>query len=170
MISSTTRALILLGLGLLLGGCASFDAQVEHGRSLAKVQRYFVVSNSNDNHALDQLIAGALKARGFEAGAGPLTMMPDNNQAVVTYQDHWSWDFGDHLVFLKFAVRDPLSEQSFATVTFNARVPLRESTPEIVGKLVDRLFDNRPAAHHEVSSPDQAPNAVPKKRTRPTGG
>lgn len=157
---------ILLGLGLLLGGCASFDAQVERGHSLAKVQRYFVVSNLNDNHALDQQIAEAFKARGFEVETGPLTMMPDNNQAVITYQDRWAWDFGDHLVFLKFAVRDTRSEQSFAAVTFNASIPLRKSTSEIVGLLVDRLFDNRPSTHHEGGSPDQDPNAVPKKRDR----
>ncbi len=166
MKSFTTRALLLLSLGLLLGGCASFDAQVERGRSLAKVQRYFVVSNTNDNHALDQQIAEAIKARGYEAETGPLTMMPDNAQAVVTFQDHWAWDFGDHLVFLKFAVRDPLSEQSFATVTFNARVPGRQTTPEIVGQLVDRLFENRPSTHHKGGSPDQDPSAVPKKRAR----
>ena len=46
--------LIFSGLSLLLAGCASFDAQVEHGRSLAGVERFFVVSNLNDNHAFDQ--------------------------------------------------------------------------------------------------------------------
>jgi hypothetical protein len=167
MKSFTPRALFLFCLGLLLGGCASFDAQVEHGRSLAKVQRYFVVSNNNDNHALDQQIAEALKARGYVADTGPLTMMPENTQAVVMFQDHWSWDFGDHLAFLKIAVRDPLSEQSFATVTFNARVPGRENTPEIVSQLVDRLFDNHPSTHQKSDSLDQDPNATPsKKRSR----
>ena len=163
----TTRALLLLCLGLLLGGCASFDAQVEHGRSLAKVQRFFVVSNNNDNHALDQQIAGAIKARGFAADTGPLTMMPENTQAVVMFQDHWSWDFGDHLAFLKIAVRDPQSEQSFASVTFNARVPGRESTPEIVSQLVDRIFDSHSTPHQKSDSLDQDPNATPtKKRSR----
>jgi len=167
MKSFTTCALLLLGLGLLLGGCASFDAQVERGRSLAGVQRFFVVSNPNDNHGLDHQIAGALKIRGYEAETGPLTMMPDKTQAVVTFQDNWAWDFGEHLVFLKLAVRDTRSEQSFATVTFSATIPLRESTSEIVGKLVDRLFDNRPSPHQKASNPVQDPSATPtKKRAR----
>jgi hypothetical protein len=131
---------IFFGLALLLGGCASFDAHVERGRSLQGVQRFFVVSNLNDNHAFDRQITEALRARGLTAETGPLTMMPDNTQAVVTFQDRWTWDFSDHLVFLKINVRDTRSEQSFASVSFDARVPLREPTSEIIGKLVDRLF------------------------------
>ncbi|HRG55406.1 MAG TPA: hypothetical protein PLG56_05160, partial [Lacunisphaera sp.] len=58
------RSMLFLGLGLLLGGCASFEATVDRGRSLQGVQRFFVVSNPNDNRALDQQIAAALRARG----------------------------------------------------------------------------------------------------------
>ena len=67
-------------------------------------------------------------------------MMPEKTQAIVTFQDHWTWDFSDHLVYLKINVRDTRSDQSYATVTFDARIPLRESPPEIIGKLMDRLF------------------------------
>ena len=134
------RTLALLSLGLLLGGCASFNAQVEHGRSLAGVQRFFVVSNLNDNHAFDQQIAAALRARGLAAEVGPLTMMADQTQAVVTYQDRWTWDFSDHLVFLRLNVRDTRSDQFFATATFDARIPLRKPPAEIIALMVDRLF------------------------------
>ncbi len=162
----TARALTLIGIGLLLGGCASFDAQVEHGRSLAKVQRFFVESNLNDNHALDQQIAGAFKARGLEAETGPLTMMPDKTQAVVTFQDRWAWDFGDHLVFLRIAVRDTRSEQSFASVTYDARIPLRGSTEAIVARLVGRLFDEHPSNKDESLPPDQSTPTTTRKRAR----
>ena len=137
------HALVVLGLGLILGGCASFDAQVEHGRSLAGVQRFFVVSNLNDNHGFDLQIAGALRSRGFTAEAGPITMMPEKTQAIVTFQDRWTWDFSDHLVFLRLHIRDTRSDQSFASVTFDARIPVRKSTEEIVGELVDRLFQSK---------------------------
>jgi hypothetical protein len=133
--------LLLAAAGLcLLGGCASFDASVEPGRSLKSVQRFFVVSNLNDNRALDHQIAGALRARGRTAEVGPLTMLPDDAQAVVTFQDHWAWDFGEHLVFMKISVRDPSASQPFASVTFSARVPLREKTPVTVNRLVESLL------------------------------
>jgi hypothetical protein len=134
------RTLVLLGTGLLLGGCASYDSSVDPGRSLAKVQRFFVVSNLNDNHGLDHQLAESLKARGREAETGPLTMMPDNTQAVVMFQDRWDWDFGDHLIFLQIAVRDVRSEQPYATVVFNAKVPLHEAAAVTVRRLVDRLL------------------------------
>jgi glutamine synthetase len=134
------RTLVALGLVALLAGCASFEAQVEKGRTLAKIQRYFVLSNLNDNHALDHQIAEVLKARGLTAEVGPLTMMPDNTQAVVLYQDSWAWDFGDHLVFLRIAVRDTRADQSFASATFSAKIPLHEETGVTVARLVDQLL------------------------------
>ncbi|MBI2814189.1 MAG: hypothetical protein HYX71_07885 [Opitutae bacterium] len=135
------RALILLGVGLLLGGCASVETTVDHGRSLREVRRYFVVSNPNDNHALDRQIATILTRRGRTAAIGPLTMLPDDAQAVVTYQDHWSWDFGEHLDYLKITVRDPLASQPYASVTFSARVPVREQPAATVAQLVEALLE-----------------------------
>lgn len=140
MKSLLTRALLAAALALLPGGCASFDASVEGGHSLQGVQRFFVVSNLNDNRALDHQIAQALRACGLTAEVGPLTMMPDDTQAVVTFQDHWAWDFGEHLVFLKINVRKPSQEQTYASATFNARVPLREPATVTLRRLVDTLL------------------------------
>lgn len=136
-----TRGLFAAALALFLGGCASFDASVDGGQSLKGVQRFFVVSNLNDNRALDHQIAQALKARGLTAEVGPLTMMPDDTQAVVTYQDHWAWDFGEHLVFLKINVRKPSQEQTYATATFSAKVPLREPASVTLNRLVGTLLE-----------------------------
>jgi len=137
------RLLLVLLSALLLGGCASYDTHVERGKSLASVKRFFVVTNLNDNHALDRGIAEALKAHGFTAGTGPRTMMPEDTQAIVTYQDRWAWDFGDHLVFLTIGVNDALSLDRIASVTFSASIPLREPVPTTVGRLVVRLVAGR---------------------------
>ncbi len=141
MKSLLTRVLLAATLALLLGGCASFDASVEGGESLKGVQRFFIVSNLNDNRALDHQIAKALRARGLTAEVGPLTMMPDDTQAVVTFQDHWAWDFGEHLVFLRISVRKPSQQQSYASATFNARVPLREPATVTLNRLVGTLLE-----------------------------
>ncbi len=143
MKSIIARTLVVLGLAIMLGGCASYSAQMDRGRSLAKIQRFFVLSNTNDNHALDRQIAEQLKARGREVETGPLTMMPDNTQVIIAFQDHWTWDFGDHLVFLQLSVRDTRSEQSFATVTFSAKIPLHEEASVTVARLVDQLLDKK---------------------------
>ena len=137
------RALVILGLALALGGCASYDTQMERGRNLSKVQRFFVVRNLNDNHGVDRQIAEVLKARGREAESGPLTMMPDKTQTVITFQDHWTWDFGEHLVFFQLSARDAHADQSFATVSFSARIPLREDASVTIARLVDQLLDKK---------------------------
>jgi hypothetical protein len=134
------RLLLVASLALGLGSCASFDASVDNGRSLKKIQHFFVLSNLNDNHALDQQIAAALRTGGRTAEVGPLTMMPDEAQAVVAFQDHWAWDFGEHLVFLRITVRDPASSQSYASVTFSATVPLHEPPATTVRRLVEALL------------------------------
>jgi hypothetical protein len=140
MKSLLTRVLLAAACALLLG-CASFDASVEGGQSLQGVQRFFVVSNLNDNRALDHQIAQALRARGLVAEVGPLTMMPDDTQAVVTFQDHWAWDFGEHLNFLRINVRKPSQQQSYASATFSARVPLREPATVTLNRLVGTLLE-----------------------------
>jgi hypothetical protein len=130
---------LLLALGFF-AGCASYHAS--HNRSLEGLRRFFVLSNANDNRALDHQIAGALRARGFEANTGPLTMMPDDAQAVVIYQDQWTWDFGDHLVYLQVSVRDRKSTQNLASATFSTRLPTRTPTSGIVDGLVGKLLED----------------------------
>ena len=161
------RLPLILGLGLLLGGCASYDAQIERGKSLAGMQRFFVVSNLNDNHALDHRIAEAIKSHGFAADTGPLTMLPDQTQVIVAYQDRWSWDFGDHLVYLSFSARDAITSEPVATVSFSASIPLREPAPATVARLVDRLLETHRAGVREGIRPEPAaPPEARKSRSR----
>jgi hypothetical protein len=133
----------LAGLALFLGGCASFDAHIVKGHSMAGLKHFFIITSPSDNHALDHRIAEALQARGLQVDIGPLTMMPDDAQAVVTYQDRWSWDFGEHLVYMQIDITTPDHNNSFATVNFTATVPLHETPGVTVGRLVNKLFDEK---------------------------
>ncbi len=133
--------LVLLGAGLLLGGCSTIESEGPRSGGLAGIQRFFVLRNLNDNRALDHRIAAALQARGLVAETGPLTMMPGDTQAIVTFQDYWNWDFGERLVYLKLSVRKPESNDTLATATFSARLPLKENTAQTLNRTVNRLFD-----------------------------
>jgi hypothetical protein len=125
---------------LLLGGCASYDTQVARGPGLAGMQRFFVIANANDSRGLDHRITASLKARGLTAGSGPRTMMPEDTQAIVTYDDHWGWDFGERLVHLQINVRDARTAQPLAAATFSAKIPGRKSPTEIVDELLARML------------------------------
>ena len=134
--------LVVLSFGLL-AGCSTYNAKVERGRTLDGVQHYFVQGNLNDNRAIDVLVAAALKARGYEAENGPLTMMPDATQAIVSYQDHWTWDFGDRLVYLNVTVRERKTGQTYATATFSAKVPTGKPLSRIVDELVGQFLPKK---------------------------
>jgi hypothetical protein len=134
------RSLLFLGLGLGFTGCNSVSPQIDRTKSLKGIQHFFVISNLNDNHAIDRSIVSALIARGKDAASGPLTMMPDNSQAVITYSDHWSWDFGEHLMYLTIEAHQANSQHGYASITFQVRVPLRKSPGDIIADLVDQLL------------------------------
>jgi len=123
----------------LLAGCSSYDAQTG-GKGVAGQKRIFIQSNQNDNNALDTQIVAALKLRGYESDCGPLTMMPDDTQVIVTYEDHWTWDFGDHLAYLQISARDRRTGNLYGSAQFRAKIPTKKSIPKIIGELVDRIL------------------------------
>ena len=158
--------LLSLVSALLLGGCSSIEADAARGTGLARTQRFFVVSNPNDNHALDQRIVTALQARGLTAAAGPRTMMPDDTQAILTYADHWSWDFGEHIDYLRLAVHAPESSDNLAAATYSSRIPGKETVPETVSRTVGRLFDSKGGPVLPADKLPPAPDTAASGRKR----
>ena len=140
---SVWSAGLLFGGLLLLGGCVSYDRNVVSSHGLDGVKRFFVLSNQNDNHGLDHQIEAALEIRGNEASVGPLTMLPDDAQVIITYEDRWEWDFGDHLIYLQLNARNRRTEQQIAGVRFSAKIPKGKAIPTVIGELIDRLLADR---------------------------
>jgi len=134
-----TRLCLTLFLALLLGGCSS-NTKIDRSKQIGSVQRFFVISNANDSRALDRHIANALRSHGLTAEAGPKTMMPDDAQAVVTYQDNWTWDFGDRLMYLQITVRDARSNQPIANMEYGAKIPKKQPPAQVIADLVNRLL------------------------------
>ena len=159
-----SRLPIWLGLVLALSGCSSVDARVAPGHNLASLKRFFVVTSSSDNHGLDRHIANALQARGLTAETGPLTMMPDDTEAVITYQDRWGWDFSDYLAYLQIDVSAPGKNETYASVNFSATVPSGKSYQAILQSLVDRLFGKQAYPAPVEPRPNIDPVPTTKKR------
>jgi hypothetical protein len=125
----------------VFAGCASTQTNVvEKGRSLKGVERFFVLRNLKDNHSIDKSIVRALQARGFEATSGPITLLPDNAQTVIMYEDRWAWDFGNHMVYLKIGARDPSAVFPYVTASYLDHVALRTNVDEVVSGVVNDLL------------------------------
>jgi hypothetical protein len=139
-------ALACLPLVLLFAGCSSYVARVEPGTALANYQRLFVKSNFSDNHGMDGRIMTAFQERGFTVEKGPLTMMPRKTQAIVSFEDYWSWDFTTHLTNLRIYVKDAKSESLVASGTFTGPVALTTSADEAIDRLVRQIVEQKPKA------------------------
>lgn len=98
-----------------------------------------MVRNLNDNKRLAESIVVALRTRGLVAESGHLTLLPPTAEAVVRYDDRWSWDFGDHMTYLRVALHDPGEVRPYATATrtkFVARsTNLEEALPPVLAEL-----------------------------------
>lgn len=138
-----TSALCLLFSALVFTGCGSYDAQLMPGQNVAAVKHFFVLTNPNDTHGINHQIVAALRARDRVVETGPATMIPDETQVVVTYEDHWSWDFGDHLVYLQVSVQDRRTRTPMANGRFSTRVASRKPVPTIVGEVVGQMLGER---------------------------
>ncbi|MBI3884756.1 MAG: hypothetical protein HY302_03375 [Opitutae bacterium] len=131
---------VLLG---LLAGCSTVNTLTAPKVDLAKYRRVFVESRLNDNNGIDQRIANELNRRGYTASSGPLTLMPEDTEIVVTYDARWEWDFRQYLIELRIGVRPA---QNF-TVLASGRYfhpGLTSKTPDaMVQELLAPLFPRR---------------------------
>jgi hypothetical protein len=104
---------------LLLASCTHVSTDVDHSVNFRKLDHIFVEHRLSDGRGMDQLIADELQKLGYDASAGPLTMMPDNTEAIIAYQDEWNFDFTTYLLELDIAVRDAHTGQQMAVSRIN---------------------------------------------------
>lgn len=102
-------------LACLLAGCSSTTTFRARGVDLGKYHRLWVEQDLADDHRLDEMIAAELRALGYEVGTGPSTMMPTRGiEAIVTYNDEWTWDFKTYLIDIEITVQEPKSPRVIA--------------------------------------------------------
>ena len=132
----------LLALGVLLAGCSSLDTHRES--DLGSLHHLYVVHSLTDNHHIDEAIVADLKARGYEASCGPLTMMPDQGiEAILTYVDRWAWDFNSYLIDLNIEIHANFTNKELARGSYHQASALTKSPPEVVHVILDSLFKRK---------------------------
>lgn len=138
------RALLPLLCVLALAGCSSFDTFVEPQADLSQTPRFWVERNLSDNHGMGAKITRALQDRSRHAELGPLTMMPSEPGLVIlSFRDHWTWDFGDHLTALQITVRDARTKRLLARAQFEGPLALHLDEFEVIDRVLDDLLAPR---------------------------
>ncbi len=127
-------------LAFVLAGCTSVHTRRFAHADLTHYHRFFVEHRLNDDRHLDDAIVAELQALGREASAGPLTMMPDNTEVIVTYHDQWAWDFRNYLIQLNIEFRDALRDRPLAYGSYRQPTVFTKSTPGVVRAILLPLF------------------------------
>ena len=138
-----TRALVLLVLLFGVIGCSSVASHRAPGANLSRYKHYYVEHRLTDDRKIDEAIVAELKSMGFEASAGPLTMMPQSAEAVVTYQDDWAWDFKSYVIRLAVQIRDARKDQTLASGIYEQPSMITKTPPEVVHAVLSSIFTSK---------------------------
>ena len=133
----TMRFLLLLLTLPLLAACSSMTSRHDPAVKLNQFKRFYVKQQLNDNHATGDLIAAELRARGYQADCGPLTMMPAQTEVLIYYDARWTWDFHSYLIDLSITARRTFSDKMLATGSYHHP----GATPKKPGKMINALLD-----------------------------
>lgn len=132
---------LLLCIALLLSGCSSLDTYRVPTVDLTRVRTFFVVHRLADNNHVDETIVAHLRSLGYEAAAGPLTMMPQHAEAVVSYRDYWAWDFKTYLIQLDIEIHQAHTNRPMARGSYRQPTIIPKSPAAVVERILTPLFN-----------------------------
>ena len=127
----------------LLTGCSSVSS-----RSVIDLQNFkhiYVIHRLADDKHIDEMLVQELRRAGHESSSGPLTMLPENADAILTYEDRWEWDFKTYLIELTVEVHTARTEKKLADGHYLQQTPRSKSAAEVVRELVGSLLNARKA-------------------------
>ena len=131
-------ALLLLGC-FLLSGCSSLSTH--KSGDLRSLKHIYVEHLLNDNYRMDESMVRELKALGYDASCGPITMMPDGIDAIITYNARTAWDFKSYVIELNVLVKENFTEKVLGTGRYYQASMSTKSPEETVHEVITSLFN-----------------------------
>ena len=125
----------------LFAGCTSLNTRAVV--SLTDFKHIYVERRLNDDHHIDELFVHELQQLGHEASSGPLTLLPDNADAILAYTDRWEWDFRTYLIELTVELHTARTEKKLADGSYLQQTPKAKPPAEVVHELLASLFKAR---------------------------
>jgi uncharacterized protein YceK len=139
-----SAALLLAAVAILVSGCSHVATRKASGADLGHYRKVFVEHRLSDGRNLDEIMARELTALGYEASAGPLTMMPHDSEVIVAYEDQWAWDFNTYMIGLDVSVRNSRNDQILATAHVYRPSNVFGTAPEkMIDDVLRSLFPSR---------------------------
>ena len=132
--------LILFAVLGLATACASLSTWKDPKAQLQKRKHFYVESELADGHNHHETIASELRARGYNATSGYLTMMPKDTDILVSFQSRWTWDFTTYLIELDLKMRDPKTGKILATVSYHRPGLGGTSTDDLIKRVLTEIM------------------------------
>ena len=121
-----------------LTGCSSISTRKVV--PLDRYQRIFVERRRNENNHLDEHFVVELRRLGREASSGPMTMMPQNTDAVLSYDARWEWDFKTYLIELTFELHTVYPRKKLADARYHQPSIMTKQPPLVIRELLLALL------------------------------
>lgn len=131
---------LILAVALCAGCTTKVSVHEAPKIDLAQYRRVFVEQPLNENHHIDEMMVNELRQLGIEAMSGPLTMLPDKTQAIVTYNARWSGDFRISLVDLAVTVHTPETNKTLAEARYYQPSVFPKDAEKVVHSVITKLF------------------------------
>jgi hypothetical protein len=125
--------LLAVSLALLLSNCAMRRVDPVAGQSLKGKQSFFVERHPKEDWNFHQMIADEIAFMGFTASAGEAGQAPAGVDAIVNYDDHWSWDITPWMYMLEISILDARTRNLIISGT-SARGSLERRSPTTMAK------------------------------------
>lgn len=131
---------LLLIFAVLLTGCSSLSTRTAPKTDLSSYHHFFVESRLADNHRIADQIVAELQGFGLDASSGPLTMLPDDADAIITYQDRWTWDFKSYLIDLDIEVHTARTIKPLAEGHYHQASMLTKPAADVIREILAPMF------------------------------
>ena len=122
----------------VLTSCSSVSAR--RAIDLTHYKHVYVEHRLADNHRIDEQIVAELKQLGCDASSGVLTMKPDNADAIISYEDRWTWDFKDYLIEFNLYMRDARTDKPVGHGYFHQAALITKSPSQVIHQVLTRLL------------------------------
>ncbi|PTX95678.1 hypothetical protein [Opitutus sp. ER46] len=124
----------------LCAGCTTVTMRKHPTVDLTRYQRVFVVQPFNENNHVDEFLAAEIRQTGRTASSGPLTMMPEDAEAVLSYSARWTWDFNAYIIELNAELHTAHTKKKLAEVRFY-QPSARTAPPSVIAHaVIQKLF------------------------------
>jgi GrpB-like predicted nucleotidyltransferase (UPF0157 family) len=141
MQKSAIRAAIALAGLVMLAACSHISTRSLPNADLGGHRHIFVEHRLADSYGVADEMARQLRAMGYDASAGAMTMMPPGTELIVSYDDMWTWDFNNYMIEIDVQVRSARGDKILAVGHyFRPSMVFGHPPADMIHELLVKLF------------------------------